>query len=148
MKALQLQTDALYEKWCHIETLYTEYAKRLNLSRHSMDILYLIYKMQRNEIQQCTQKAICEEFDLPKQTVNTIISGFVKDGFVEFCESPEDRRHKILQLTSQGGEFCTEIFQRLIQAEVRAFGKIPERERKQLISLLDQYKDALTKELK
>lgn len=148
MDQLQKQADALYEKWIHIDTLYSEYARTLNLTRSSMDTLYFLYKSQNKVEVQCTQKAVCEEYDLPKQTVNTIIAGFVKDGLVALGESQEDRRQKILLLTEKGKEFCAEIFQKIEQAEVRAFSKIPKEGRDMLLSLMGQYTRELEKELK
>lgn len=119
----------------------------LNLSHTSVDVLYFMYKSQDNESIQCTQKTICEEYDFPKQTVNTIISGFIKDGMVEFGEAPEDRRHKTLLLTEKGKAFCADIFEKIQQAETRAFAKIPEEERAMLLSLLDKYANELRQEL-
>lgn len=147
MNQLQKQADALYEKWNRIDAIYSEHAKGLNLSHTSVDVLYFMYKSQDNESMQCTQKTICEEYDFPKQTVNTIISGFIKDGLVEFGEAPEDRRHKTLLLTEKGKAFCADIFEKIQQAETRAFAKIPEEERAMLLSLLDKYANELRQEL-
>lgn len=148
MDQLHKQADALYEKWIHIDTLYSEYARTLNLTRSSMDTLYFLYKSQNKDDIQCTQKAVCEEYDLPKQTVNTIIAGFVKDGLIVLGESQEDRRQKILLLTEKGRVFCAETFHKIEQAEVRAFSKIPKEGREMLLSLMGQYSRELEKELK
>lgn len=148
MNQLQMQTDALYEKWNRIDALYSEFAKSLNLSSNGMDILYFIYKRQIKEDVLCTQKDICMKYDFPKQTVNTIIAGFVKDGMVVFGEAPEDHRQKTLLLTEKGRGFCADIFHKLEQAEMRAFAKIPKGERTIMLSLMDKYAKELEQELK
>lgn len=52
---------------------YEEYAKSVGLSFTSLTILCAIYRTE-----QCTQKRLCEQCFLPKQTVNAAVAAFYK----------------------------------------------------------------------
>lgn len=61
-----------------LDLIYEDYAKAVHMPYTSLRILNLIA---REEVR--TQKAICEHTFLPKQTVNSIITGFYRKGLVE-----------------------------------------------------------------
>ena len=53
---------------------YAAYAKSMGLSNTALDILTTIY-----ENPNCTQKDIAESCFLPKQTVNAVVTSFLKE---------------------------------------------------------------------
>ena len=57
------------------DAVYEEYAKSVGLSYTGLIILYEIY-----EIENCTQKKLCEYCFIPKQTVNAVVTSFYKNG--------------------------------------------------------------------
>ena len=59
----------------------------------------------------CTQHLICEKLMLPKQTVNSILSG-LEDSFVGKIISPTDKRVKLLVFTSQGAAMPTGFYKK------------------------------------
>ena len=54
---------------------------------------------------------------IQKQTINTILKEFESKGYVEFHSLPEDKRNKLIQLTSKGREFTETIISRLLEKE-------------------------------
>lgn len=50
----------------------------------------------------CTQKQICKECLIPKQTVFNICKEFRQEELIEFYESQDDKRERIIKLTEQG----------------------------------------------
>ena len=50
----------------------------------------------------CTQKDICRQWLLPKQTVNSILERFTRLGWVALESDPRDRRNKRIALTETG----------------------------------------------
>lgn len=121
---------------------YEEYAKSVGLSFTSLSILSAIYRTER-----CTQKLLAERCFLPKQTVNAVITGFYKKGWVQLRELPEDRRNKTVHLTEAGAAEAERILQRVRQSEQRAMSGLTEEERAVLLSATRRYvtgcKDAM-----
>jgi DNA-binding MarR family transcriptional regulator len=103
-----------------ISNLYVDFAKEMGLSYFSMYVLYFIY----TEGERCTQKTISEKTFLPKQTVNAIISAFLKQKMVELSETQDDRRTKFIRLTKSGKKFADKIIPKIINAELDAMGKM------------------------
>ena len=61
---------------------------------------------------------------LPKQTVNTILKGFLARGWVTLIPNDEDRRNKSIALTETGREFMHKISRELNEHECRAWDEM------------------------
>ena len=96
----------------------------------------------------CTQKEICQSTWLPKQTVNTIITDFYKNGFVILEERPEDRRTKTVKLTEKGREQAQDAVCHIRHAEYVAMEQFTPEEREQLIALTKRYADTCLETLR
>ena len=79
-----------HKHWTEINAAYEKYASTLGISFPALQTLYEIYNLDVP----VTQQMICENARLPKKTVNAIIAGFVKQGYVELREQADDRRKK------------------------------------------------------
>lgn len=121
--------------WRELTNLYGTCARAVEMPFSSLYVLYIIYA--NNET--CTQKMICEETFYPKQTVNAIIRGFWKDGFIRQTEISTDRRTKTIHLTESGKAFAETIIPKIDQAETRAMEKLTEAQRRELIQSLNLY---------
>ena len=88
------QYCGLLHEW---NAAYEEYAKSVGLSYTSLSILS---ELCRNE--NATQKEIAENCFLPKQTVNAVITSFLRRDWVKLEELPEDRRTKTVDFTEEG----------------------------------------------
>ena len=84
---------------------------------------------------------------LPKQTVNSVISAFCKQGLVELTELPEDRRHKGLHLTEKGHELADKILPQIERAEHCSMAQFNDNEKEMLFSLIRRYAQVFSKEL-
>lgn len=118
------QIKEYYAVWLEMEQLYQEWAKRFGLSYHSLFTLYGIWEMQ----EECTQKRICDEWLMPKQTVNAILKKFQKEGYIIYKTNERDRRNKNISLTKQGELFAAEIIGKLTQLEMAAMKKMGDEE--------------------
>lgn len=121
---------------------YEEHAKEAGLSYTSLQILNVIAR-----IPGCTQKMLCEQCYLPKQTINTVITSFLKKGWIELVEMPEDRRNKKILLTEKGDEVCGRILKPVRESELSALGDMTQEERDELIRLTRKYVTACRDEL-
>lgn len=126
-----------------INCIYEEYAKSVGLSYTSLYTLHMI-KLTEN----CTQKDIVEQVFLPKQTINSVVSAFHKQGLIELREKVEDKRHKTLHLTAKGKEFAERIFPHVEEAEQNSFAQFSEEERQVFLKLMKKYVDSFSREMR
>ena len=121
------ETNALYEKW----------AKKHGLSYYE---LLVILSLAGKEA--CKQKDICQDWQLPKQTVHTILKAFVQHGWVELIPCEEDRRNKAISLTPAGRKTICAIAGELQRCEQDVWKKLSEERATALIEytrLYNQY---------
>lgn len=126
-----------------INSIYEEYAKSVGLSYTSLYTLHMI-ALTRD----CTQKYIAEQMFLPKQTINSVISAFHKQGLIELREKAEDKRHKTLHLTPKGQQFAKQIFPQIEAAEQNSIAQFSEEERSEFLKLMKKYVDFFSHEMK
>jgi DNA-binding MarR family transcriptional regulator len=122
--------DGLHE----LNRVYEDYARSVNIPYTTLYILTLITQME-----ECTQKAICERTFLPKQTVNNVITAFYKQGIVELRELSADRRTKTIHLTKEGQKFSGSLIPQIQKAEYEAMEKLTPKQRQSLIESMRIY---------
>lgn len=127
-----------------LDALYDRYARTQGLTYTSLAILDILYHEGPR-----TQKEICEETFLPKQTVNSIISSFYRQELLVMTELPQDRRAKVVQLSEKGLELARSVIGLTDQAEESAFAELTASERKQVLNafgrLVSSYETLLSK---
>lgn len=113
---------------------YETYAKSVGLSYTSLSVLEALY-----EKKGCTQKELAENCLLPKQTVNAVITSFLKKEWVKLEELPEDRRIKIVHFTEDGKQTAKEFVSRIRESEQEAMEKLSKEQRESLLALTKTY---------
>lgn len=58
---------------------------------------------------------ISEEWNIPKQTVNTILKDFQKKGYINMVSDDSDKRNKLICLTESGMEYTKDIIENCTQ---------------------------------
>ncbi len=101
-----------YDIWFGLKHLYEQWAKRFDLTSHAMFVLYCIAQGEGR----CTQKQICEQLLLPKQTVHTILNGFERKGWLVRQVMELDKRNKNLMLTPERRRIRRHSFRRACKA--------------------------------
>lgn len=117
---LQEQINSYYQLWCDATQLYEKWAKQRGITYNTVLALCTILSNQEH----CTQKMICEQWNLPKQTVNTILKDFEKKGYVSFAYMASDKRNKLILLTDDGREYANEISSALYNLDAYAAKKM------------------------
>ena len=117
---------------------YAEYAKSLGLSHAGLSVLNCIYRFNG----ECTQKMLCTYCYLPKQTVNSIVTAFYKQGWVRLEELPEDRRNKTIHFTEEGQRQAQQIVHRVHESERKAMSLLSPEEREIMLSATQRYTEA------
>ena len=113
---------------------YEEYAKSAGLSYTSLSVLSAIYSNPG-----CTQKELAKRCFLPKQTVNAVITSFLKNGWVKLEEVSEDRRNKTVNFTETGITKAKEIMTKVHNSENKAMSGLTKEQREQLLELTKMY---------
>ncbi|MBQ5783253.1 MAG: winged helix-turn-helix transcriptional regulator [Oscillospiraceae bacterium] len=135
-QVIREQVKQLKDSWRPIDRVYEEYAKSIGMSNTSFNVLWTILFNEN-----CTQNEICKHTWVPKQTVNSVITDFYKNGLVVLEEQPEDRRTKKVKLTEKGKEYAQNAVCHIRHAEYVAMEQFTEAERELLINLFKRYAD-------
>ena len=143
MDKIKQQADFFCDLNKQINSIYEEYAKSVGLSYTSLYTLHMIALTEN-----CTQKFIADQMFLPKQTINSIITAFHRQGLIELKEMAEDKRHKTLHLTEEGEKFAKQIFPQVEAAEQNSMAQFDEGERDAFLKLMDKYVTSFSKEMK
>ena len=128
--------------WQSMNRIYEDYARKVGISYNSLCILNAI-----RQIENCTQKFICEKTLLPKQTVNNVVSSFYRSGYVELRELSENRRIKTIHLTPKGEEYADTLIPHIYDAERKAMKALSLEQQDALLALMDTFVGAFRKEM-
>jgi DNA-binding MarR family transcriptional regulator len=127
------KTNEQVTEYCHLyrelNTEYEEYAKSVDMSFSSLLVLSIICSHPNG----CMQMTIRDESFLPKQTVNGIVTGFLRQGLIKLTEVESDRRYKTIHLTENGSEFANRLIPKIKDAENKAMENLTENQRMMLL---------------
>ena len=85
-----IQLQRYYALWKECTAMYEEWSKDQGLSSNGVFALYSFYESNGR----CTQKMISEKWNIPKQTVNTILKDFQKKGYIRIRNGIYERYHR------------------------------------------------------
>lgn len=117
---MMAQLQRYYSLWKDCNAMYENWAKKQCLSSNGVFVLYSFYEDDGN----CTQKTISEKWNIPKQTVNTILKDFLNCGYVEMFSMLEDKRNKLVRLTESGRNFAQAVIGKLQEKEIYVIKKM------------------------
>lgn len=126
-----------------INRIYADWAKMHGVNYNIMAVLYTAYHNDK-----CSQKYICEEWSVPKQTVNTICRDLTASGIIEQAQSTGDKREICISLTEMGKEFANPLVGELLEIENRILDTMGQDRIKQFFDLYMDYTDVVEKEFK
>ena len=92
--------------------------------------------LSRNADRSMSFADLVEYLAVSRQNLDAVLKRLERLGYVKRVEDPEDRRVRIVQLTSRGQAFWTDLFQQTVQFYGKATVGITTDERKQLTALL------------
>ena len=104
-----------------MDGLYYLWGKNTGISETMLILMYAL-----NDNQMYTQKQVCEQFSIPKTTINTIVKELIEKGLIVF-ENGENLKEKNLTLTKKGKIYAEEITGELKEIERIAIEKTLEK---------------------
>ena len=115
-----IQLQRYYALWKECTAMYEEWSKDQGLSSNGVFALHSFYESNGR----CTQKMISEKWNIPKQTVNTILKDFQKKGYINMVSDDSDKRNKLICLTESGMEYTKDIIEKLHSKEIYVIEKM------------------------
>lgn len=79
-----------------------------------------------------SQKGISQKLGAPKQTVNNIIKSLEEDGQIELIQDENDKRIRILRLTSKGEKNRDARMKPIVESNKRIYEKLGEEKAKEI----------------
>ncbi|HBO38174.1 MAG TPA: MarR family transcriptional regulator [Pasteurellaceae bacterium] len=128
--------DKLGKKIGEVDDVVEHWIKKLGLNYNSFAVLYSLAAAPN---EQCTQKYICDEWLLPKQTVFNICKDYKEKGWITFSQSTTDKRERIMQLTEAGKAQARPVLQTTEMMSKHSFDAFGEEKTVQLFSLLTEF---------
>ena len=114
-----------------LTSIYHQAVNQYGISDNEFWVWYTLLVMGGEQ----SQQSICEMWSLPKQTVNSVISGMIKKGAIYLETIPGTRNKKVIRITETGREYGEAIVTHICSAEQRAVEKLTPQERKQCTDL-------------
>ena len=118
--------------------IYSAWSNEHSISYHKMLVFYTI-----REYGFCTQKQICDNYILPKQTIHNVITAMRKDGILEYDKDNGEGHEKAFVLSAKGKEYVAPFVQSLNVVEKRALELMGKEKLQMLTELLLKYDLAL-----
>ena len=131
--------EAFDSFWREQNQLYRDVATSFGISESAFNILYAIFLAGENGI---SQRDICVQMCIGKQTVNSSIHKLEREGVV-VLKSGQGRRGLLAHLTPVGLEFAERTVAPMVEAELAALREFDDRELELSLLLGRRYTDAL-----
>ncbi len=97
-----------------IDGSYYFSSKHLGINENTLALLYAL-----DDGGSHSQKQICEEWLIPKTTINTIVKELIADGYVTLVSGVR-KREKIIRLTPEGQAYTKHLMKNFYRAEQEA----------------------------
>ncbi|HWQ74600.1 MAG TPA: MarR family transcriptional regulator [Syntrophomonas sp.] len=124
------------------DAIYGELAKQSGLSDCAFWLMYSLCEADG----ECTQKDLCDQWIISKQTVNSALKGLEKNGYITLTSSETDKRSKYIVLTDKGVRFAHEHIDIVFKLEELAFEKLSVTERAAMLEANRKYQELLQAE--
>lgn len=118
----------LFDIMNETDKMYNVLAKKVDLSFNQLIILY--YLRTHNNV---TQKNIASDMLVPKQTINSILNNWIKDGYIIF-QNESSKKNKIILLSEEGEKELGLKIDYIMDKENRILSKFSQKEVEALVS--------------
>lgn len=122
--------------------VYSEWSRKHNISYNEMLVLYTI-----REWGYCTQKQICDNYLLPRQTINNVITKMRKEDILEQKQDKKTGREKVFILTKKGELYSKAFLNSLNCIEEQAVNIMGEKKIRSMTELVMEYDNVLSEAL-
>lgn len=121
--------------------IYYRFAKRIGIKENALGLFYAL-----SDGKPHSQKEICDEWMIPRSTLNTIVKEYAENGYIRL-EKGVRAKEKILLITEKGRKYTSAWMDRLFSAEQEAFTKVVDRYGGAFVDALSLFVDTLEEQL-
>jgi len=136
------QLQAINEANCRINGLYTKWAHKSNHNYYMFLVCYILYMEDT-----VTQKQISQDCEIPKQTVNNVITTLKQEACITLEPGDVDKREKKISFTEKGRQYASEMLAPIFEIEERIVQKMGKERMGLLVELTCLFCDFLEEEI-
>lgn len=118
--------------------VYADWSRRHNINYNEMLVLYTI-----RENGYCTQKQVCDNYLLPRQTIHNVISRMREQGYLILKPEKGEGREKAFVLTEKGRKYAETFFSSLASIEEASVKRFGYEKIQMLTELMKEYQEIL-----
>ena len=100
-----------------IDGIYYKVAKKMKINANTLALLYAL-----NDGNVHSQKQICDEWLIPKTTINTVVRECMEAGYLELPAMPHSKQ-KMIRLTESGSAYAARLMEKMKQSEDAAMAR-------------------------
>lgn len=145
-KDLENQIISFNNLYKNYDALFQSFEKQVGLPRAISGVLFTLEEYRIAGRRVCTQKDITDLMLYSKQSINSAIRQLVLDGYVTLESIRGNKKSKNICLTEKGERLIQEKISKIATAEYRAFSRLSEEERKELLYLFSKVSGFLKEE--
>lgn len=139
---IKRQIDVINQHIKELNSLYHTAAVRSGVSDGEISVWSMLLTTDK----EYSQQDLCESLFLPKQTINSIISGLKKKGFIFLEHVPGTKNRKVIRLSDEGRNYGEKNIMWIFEAEQCAMEDTDPHDISILISMLEKYINKLKRE--
>ena len=139
---LKKQIDVINQRLKELDSLYHIVAVKSGISDGEISVWSMLLTTDK----EYSQQDLCELLFLSKQTINSIISGLIKKGYIFLEHVSGTRNRKVIRLSDEGRSYGEKNIMWIFEAEQHAMEDTDPHEIGALISMLEKYINNLKKE--
>lgn len=94
-----------------IDGIYYKISKSIGIKENTLSLFYAL-----SDGRSHTQKEICDEWLIPRTTINTVVRECVRDGYVRLQKSSHSKEKELI-LTDTGQKYVGELMEELFRIE-------------------------------
>lgn len=135
---MRKQAKRIGKNLCAIDGIYWKISK---LSGLKENLFWLLYALDDDEVH--TQKQICNDWLLPKTTINTLIKECEAAGYITLQALPGRKRELQICLTEKGSSFAEQTLKTVYKIEHKAITAVLKKSTSSFITDLELYTNEL-----
>lgn len=116
-----------------IDGIYEMIAKKIGIKENTLALLYAL-----DDGKSHSQKEICEEWLIPRTTLNTIVKECVESGYV-FLDTDHRKKEKEVCLTEKGQKYASDVLHQVYALEETAMKQTLEKVSAEFIDELELF---------
>ena len=134
----------MWDCWRDASVSYSAFARKMGVDVSELYVVDVLWDTDEG----MTQKSICEQCDMGKQTVSAVCKRLVAGGFVVAHPSATDKRERIMLLTDEGRDRWRSSVERMREIEAMAAEAIPAKDADAFLRAIKRYVDVLQREMR